>query len=54
MFSKKIKSRIFFLIFLIFLLILAVYFSLQTLRENVVYFLSPVEINEKEIDIEKK
>ena len=54
MFSKKIKSRIFFLIFLIFLLILAVYFSLKTLRENVVYFLSPVEINEKEIDIEKK
>ena len=54
MFNKKIKSRIFFLIFLIFLLVLAVYFSLKTLKENVVYFLSPAEISKKEIDIEKK
>tara|TARA_B100001750_G_C15163089_1_gene425440 strand:- start:23 stop:394 length:372 start_codon:yes stop_codon:yes gene_type:complete len=36
------------------LLVLAVYFSLKTLKENVVYFLSPAEISKKEIDIEKK
>ena len=50
MFNKKIKSRIFFLIFLIFLLVLAVYFSLKTLKENVVYFLSPAEISKKDVE----
>ena len=55
MLRKKIKSRIYFLI-LIFISILIIGFTLfKSLEENVVYFLSPTEIHEKqEIDFDRK
>ena len=54
MISKKVKSRIFLLVFLMFLLILVIFIILKSLEKNVVYFFSPTEIrNLTEID-EKK
>jgi cytochrome c-type biogenesis protein CcmE len=48
MLTKKVKSRISFLILSIVLLITAVFFILSSLRENVVYFLTPTEVKQKE------
>ena len=45
MISKKVKSRIFLLVFLMFLLILVIFIILKSLEKNVVYFLSPSEIS---------
>ena len=47
MFSKKVKSRIFFLSFFFFIVALIVFFILKSLEDNVVYFFSPTEIYNK-------
>ena len=47
MLSKKVKSRIFLLFFLSILAVAVIFFTLRSLEENVVYFLSPTEIYNK-------
>ena len=47
MFTKRVKSRIFFLSFSILIGILIIFFILKSLEDNVVYFLSPTEIHNK-------
>ena len=55
MLSKKVKSRIFFLFFLSILATAVIFFTLRSLEENVVYFLSPTEIyNKTDISFKKK
>ena len=55
MFSKRVKSRIFFLSFLFLITVLIVFFTLKSLEDNVVYFLSPTEIhNKSDISFNKK
>ena len=55
MLSKKVKSRIFFLFFLSILAVAIIFFTLKSLEENVVYFLTPTEIyNKTDISLEKK
>ncbi len=48
MLTKKVKGRISFLVLLIFLLVISIFFILSSLKENVLYFLTPTEIKEKE------
>ena len=47
MLSKKVKSRIFFLIVSLILAIAIIFYILRALEENVVYFFSPTEIYNK-------
>ena len=47
MLSKKVKSRIFFLIVSLILAIAIIFYILRALEENVVYFFSPTEIYHK-------
>ena len=47
MLSKKVKSRIIFLVFLLLSATVVIYFILKSLEENVVYFFSPSEIYDK-------
>ena len=47
MLSKKVKSRIFFLILSITAAVTIIFIILRSLEENVVYFLSPTEIYNK-------
>ncbi len=55
MFSKKIKSKIFLLLFLSLVFAVIILLILRSLEENVVYFFSPTEINEKaDISFNKK
>jgi len=55
MLSKKVKSRIFFLILILLLASILIFIILRSLEENVVYFLSPTEIHNKtDISFEKK
>ena len=55
MLSKKVKSRIFFLFFLSILAVAIIFFTLRSLEENVVYFLTPTEIyNKTDISLKKK
>ena len=55
MLSKKVRSRIFFLFFLSILAVAIIFFTLRSLEENVVYFLSPTEIyNKTDISLKKK
>ena len=55
MLSKKVKSRIVFLFFLSILAVVVIFFTLRSLEENVVYFLSPTEIyNKTDISFKKK
>ena len=55
MFTKRVKSRIFFLSFFIILAIFVIFYTLKSLEDNVVYFLSPTEINSKsDISFTKK
>ena len=55
MLSKKVKSRIFFLIFLLASFAFVIFFVLKSLEKNVVYFLSPTDIyNTTNISFEKK
>ena len=55
MLSRKVKSRIFFLFFLSILAVAIIFFTLKSLEENVVYFLTPTEIyNKTDIPFKKK
>ena len=55
MFNKRVKSRIFFLSFILLIAVLIVFFTLRSLKDNVVYFLSPTEIhNKSDISFNKK
>ena len=47
MLSKKVKSRIIFLILLLLSASVIIFFILKSLEENVVYFFSPTEIYDK-------
>ena len=55
MLSKKVRSRIIFLIFLLVSAVLVLFIVLKSLEENVVYFLSPTEIyNKTNISFDEK
>ena len=55
MLSKKVRSRIIFLIFLLVSAVLVIFIVLKSLEENVVYFFSPSEIyNKTDISFDKK
>jgi len=55
MLSKKVKSRIVFLIFLLLSATVIIFLILKSLEENVVYFFSPSEIYDKpNISLNKK
>ena len=45
MYGKKVKLRFLFLVLILLTVILSVFLILQSLKENVVYFQSPSEIN---------
>ena len=47
MLSKKVKSRILFLVLLLLLAAVVIFFILKSLEENIVYFFSPSEIYDK-------
>ena len=47
MLSKKVKSRIVFLIFLLLFATVVIFLILKSLEENIVYFFSPSEIYDK-------
>ena len=47
MLSKKVKSRMIFLVFLLLSATAIIFFILKSLEENVVYFYSPTEIYNK-------
>ena len=47
MLSKKVKSRILFLVILLLLATVVIFFILKSLEENIVYFFSPSEIYDK-------
>ena len=53
MYGKKVKLRFIFLALILASVILIVFLVLQSLKENVIYFQSPSEINSL-IEIEKK
>ena len=54
MLGKKVKSRIFFLVFSLILFATIIIIILKSLEDNVVYFLSPTEIhNSEKISFEK-
>tara|TARA_Y100001949_G_scaffold105346_1_gene88937 strand:- start:98 stop:526 length:429 start_codon:yes stop_codon:yes gene_type:complete len=48
MISRKVKSRIAVIILLLVSVLVIVFFFFRSLEENLVYFLSPTEINNKE------
>ena len=55
MLNKRVKSRIFFLSFFLLIAVLIIFFTLKSLKDNVVYFLSPTEIhNKSDISLNKK
>ena len=55
MLNKRVKSRIFFLSSILLIAVLIVFFALRSLKDNVVYFLSPTEIhNKSDISFNKK
>ena len=47
MLSKKVKSRILFLVLLLLLATVVIFFIFKALEENIVYFFSPSEIYDK-------
>ena len=47
MLSKKVKSRILFLVLLLLLATVVIFFIFKSLEENIVYFFSPSEIYDK-------
>ena len=47
MLSKKVKSRILFLVLIVLLATVVIFFILKSLEENIVYFFSPSEIYDK-------
>ncbi len=48
MLTKKVKKRIIFLTFIFILSVFAVFFILNSLKKNILYFSSPTEIKQKE------
>ena len=55
MLHKRVKNRILFLILLFFTTIVLIFFILKSLRKNILYFVTPTEIIQKEeIVTEKK
>jgi len=55
MLSKKVKSRFYFLVISLVLSVTIIFIILKSLEENVVYFLTPTEIYNKEnINFSKK
>ena len=55
MLNKRVISRIFFLSSIFLIAALIVFFTLRSLKDNVVYFLSPTEIhNKSDISFNKK
>tara|TARA_B100001123_G_scaffold374285_1_gene439477 strand:- start:1652 stop:2077 length:426 start_codon:yes stop_codon:yes gene_type:complete len=55
MLSRKVKSRIFFLIFFLILFSVIIFFIFRSLEKNIVYFFSPTEIyNKPTISLSKK
>ena len=48
MYGKKVKFRAAFILLVLISLVLIIYLSLKTLEDNVVYFLSPTDIQNKE------
>ena len=48
MLNKKVKKRIIFLTFIFLLSIVVVFFILNSLNKNIVYFSSPTEIKQRE------
>ena len=55
MLSKKVKSRISFLVLLLLLAAVVIFFILKSLEENIVYFFSPSEIyDEPNISLNEK
>jgi len=55
MLSKKIKSKIFFLLFILIIASTLIFFVLKSLEDNLVYFLSPTDIyNKGNISFEEK
>ncbi len=55
MLTKKVKSRIFFLSFILVVVSIILFVILNSLKKNVVYFLSPTEIyNSTDIKYDKK
>jgi cytochrome c-type biogenesis protein CcmE len=55
MLTKKVKSRFIFLILALLLVSIVIFIVLKSLEENVVYFLSPTEIYNKEnVSFDKK
>jgi len=54
MLTKNVKNRILFLFFIFLLSIFAIFFILQSLNKNIIYFSSPTEIKQREdISFEK-
>ena len=54
MLTKKVKSRIIFLIISLFLASTIILFIFNSLKDNIVYFYSPTEIYEKNSILEKE
>ena len=55
MLGKKVKSRIYILIFSLISIAIIIFFVLRSLEENVIYFFSPTEIyNKSDISFNKK
>lgn len=55
MLPKKVKNRILFFILSFTITVILVFFILQTLNKNILYFATPTEINLKEdLNIQKK
>jgi len=55
MLNKKIKNRSFIFFLFSIVLILSIYIAFKTLEDNVLYFLSPTEVKEKQnLDLTKK
>ena len=48
MLTKKVKNRIFFLIFVLLVSIATIFFIIKSLNKNILYFSSPTEIKQRE------
>ena len=48
MLTKKVKSRILFLIFIFIFSIVIIFFIIKSLNQNILYFSTPTEIKQKE------
>ena len=51
MLTRKVKGRISFIILLIFLLVVSIFFIINSLKDNMLYFFTPTDVKQKE-DIE--